>query len=221
MKPYYEDGSVTIYHGDWRDHGDLFSEIEAVVTDPPYGIRADERQANRANKQHGHAAAPSRDYGHSQWDRKAPTNDDFAWLLKIGRHHVIWGGNHFHLPPSTGWLVWDKETGANGYADCELAWTDLPMAIRRFRFQWMGMLQRLPEERYHPTQKPLPLMHWALGFLPATDGTVLDPYMGSGTTLRAAKDLGRRSVGIEAEERYCEIAATRCAQEVFDFGEAA
>lgn len=94
------------------------------------------------------------------------------------------------------------------------------MAVRRFRFQWMGMLQKLPETRWHPTQKPTPVMTWTLGFVDP-EALVLDPFMGSGTTLRAAKDLGRQAIGIEAEERYCEVAAKRLAQEVLDFGEAA
>lgn len=221
LKPYYADDFVTIYHGDCRDLIGTLEPIDAVVSDPPYGIGADQRQAERANKQHGRALAPSRDYGHSDWDSQPPDAADLTRLLEIGRSHVFWGGNYFGLPPARGWLVWDKETGTNGYADCELAWTDLPMAVRRLRFRWMGMLQELSEERYHPTQKPLPVMRWTLGFLPDAARVVLDPYMGSGTTLRAAKDLGLKAVGIDAEERYCEIAARRMGQEVFDFSVAA
>ena len=217
-KPYYEDHLVTIWHADWRE---LDLSADAVVTDPPYGIRADERQAARANKRHGKAAAPSRDYGHSEWDKQPPTADEFARLLAIGRHHIFWGGNHFGLPAAPGWLAWDKETGDNGYADCELAWTDLKMAVRRLRFQWMGMLQQVSEDRWHPTQKPLPVMRWCLGLLPKTAGLVLDPYMGSGTTLRAAKDMGLRAIGVETEERYCKVAAKRMAQESLDLGGAA
>jgi site-specific DNA-methyltransferase (adenine-specific) len=216
MKPYYEDSAVTIYHGDSREILPTL-RADAVVTDPPYGIGADRRQGERADKRHGAAAAPSRDYGPvSDWDTAPPSGDDFARILSVGKHHIVWGGNYFALPPASGWLVWDKETGANGYADCELAWTDLPMAVRRYRFQWMGMLQQIPEHRWHPTQKPLSVMRWAVGFLPESARVVVDPYMGSGTTLRAAKDLGRCAIGIEAEERYCEIAASRMAQEVLD-----
>lgn len=216
VRPYYDDGAVTIYHGDWRQVATALGDVDAVVTDPPYGIGADKRQADRAGKQHGKALVPSRDYGASDWDREPPPARDLARLRGIGRHHIFWGGNYFDLPPASGWLVWDKMTGNNGYADCELAWTDLPMVVRCFRFQWMGMLQQIPEERYHPTQKPLPLMRWCLGLLPDTAQVILDPYMGSGTTLRAAKDLGRRAIGIEAEERYCDIAAKRMGQEVLD-----
>lgn len=212
MEPYYSEDGVTIYHGDCRDIIPLLSDVDAVVTDPPYGIGAATRSFQNPVKR-GAAVAASRDYGTSDWDAAAPSPDDIAALLAIGRWHILWGGNYFGLPPRRGWLVWDKETGSNGYADCELAWTDLETAVRRFRFQWMGMLQQLPEDRWHPTQKPLPLMRWALGLLPLDVSVILDPYAGSGTTLRAAKDLGLRAIGIEVEERYCEIAAKRLGQQ--------
>lgn len=214
MKPYYEDESVTIYHGDWRE---LTLDADAIVTDPPYGIGADIGQSERAGTQRGKAMGRSRSYGETNWDFETPTPDELQRLIAIGQHHIFWGGNHFDLPPTRGWLVWDKETGANRYADAELAWTDLDMAVRLTRFQWKGMFQKLKEPRYHPTQKPLPVMEWALGFLPDPSATVLDPYMGSGTTLRAAKDLGMTAIGVEREESYCEIAARRCEQEVLDF----
>jgi DNA modification methylase len=219
--PYYEDGSVTIYHGDCRE---LLPHVEAdaVVTDPPYGIGADRTQANRAGLQGGKALAPSRDYGElTHWDQVPPSSAEVEALLQVGRYHVLFGGNYFDLPPSRGWLVWDKETGSNRYADAELVWTDLDMAVRLVRFQWKGMLQAQKEPRFHPTQKPMPVMTWALGFLPDDAKTVVDPYMGSGTTLKAAKGLGLRAIGIDREERYCEIAARRCAQDVLDLGAAA
>jgi len=117
-----------------------------------------------------------------------------------------------------GWLVWDKDNGDNGYADCELAWTNLDIAVRKFRWRWMGMLQEQmgdkKEVRTHPTQKPLALMSWCLSLAGDDAKTVLDPFAGSGTTGRACKDLGRKCVMIEREERYCEIAARRMGQEV-------
>ena len=211
MKPYYEHAGITIYHGDCREIAPSVERV-CVVTDPPYGIGADRNL--RANKQHGRAACPSRDYGRGEWDSH-PAPSGLLMSLVGDSPSVIWGGNYFSLPPSSAWLVWDKDNGDNGYADCELAWTNLSQAVRRIRWRWMGMIQELAgdkkEPRLHPTQKPVPVMSWCLGFMP--EGIVLDPFMGSGTTLVAAKNLGRKAIGIEIEERYCEIAAKRLAQE--------
>jgi DNA modification methylase len=121
--------------------------------------------------------------------------------------------------------VWDKDNGDNGYADCELAWTNLAKAVRKTRYRWMGMLQEhmgdAKEPRFHPTQKPLAVMTWALSQAPADTKTVLDPWMGSGTTLVAAKLAGLSAIGIEREERYCEVAVTRLAQGALFAGGAA
>lgn len=201
MKPYYEDGSVTIYHGDCRE---LLSEVTAdfIVSDPPYGI----------------------DYvAGSYWRRERITGDattfDPRHLLR-SRGAVLFGANHYahRLPPSAGWIVWDKRDRVSRSlpgSDAELAWTNVLSQVRVFVHVWIPHTLRT-EQTFHPTQKPLPLMKWVITEIPA--GVICDPYMGSGTTLKAAKDLGRRAIGIEIEERYCEIAAKRCAQEVLELG---
>ena len=212
-RPYYEDASCTIYHGDCRVILPVLDSVDLLLTDPPYGIGADRNL--RADKQHGKAVAPSRDYGPGDWDSTPPPRWLVEQAIEKARFAIVWGGNHLGLPASTCWLVWDKDNGDNGYADCELAWTNLNSAVRRIRYRWMGMLQehagRDKEDRWHPTQKPTSVMRWAIGQAPAAN-TILDPFMGSGTTLRAAKDLGRKAIGIELEERYCEVAAKRLAQ---------
>lgn len=214
MRPYYEHAGITIYHGDCREILPELKPADVVLTDPPYGIGADKNL--RAGKRQGRAAVASRDYGGGDWDGEPAAADLIALCLSKAPQAIVWGGNYFGLPPSPCWLVWDKDNGSNGYADCELAWTNLPKAVRRIRYRWMGMLQEhagaLKEERWHPTQKPVEVMRWSLGH--TTGELILDPFAGSGTTLRAAKDLGRRAVGIELEERYCEVAAKRSAQEV-------
>jgi len=218
MKPYYEDtkAGIVIYNADCRDVLPELPSVDLVLTDPPYGIGADSQSFQNA-RQRGSAVAPSRDYGLSTWDAQPPPIETIHKVARACRNAIIWGGNYFALWPSAAWLVWDKDNGANGYADCELAWTNLPIACRRKRHRWMGMLQEYAgddkEHRFHPTQKPLPLMRWCLELVPDAH-TILDPFMGSGTTLRAAKDLGRKAIGIEIEERYCEIAAKRLSQEV-------
>lgn len=216
MKPYYQDNFCTIFHGNCREILPGLPKVDLVLTDPPYGIGADKN--TRANKQHGNSIAPSKDYGIGNWDSATPEKELFDILIALSTYQIIWGGNYFYLPYGMKcWLVWDKDNGNNGYADCELAWTNLPKAVRKIKFRWMGMLQQNMKEkeyRFHPTQKPTPVMMWAIQQAPETCLTILDPFMGSGTTLRAAKDLNRKSIGIEIEEKYCEIAANRLSQEV-------
>jgi len=212
LRPYFDDGIVTIYHGDCAVIAPQLDAFDLLCTDPPYGIG--EARNKRAGKRPGRAAVASRDYGSASWDDVPPA----SWLLDMlrarSRYQCIFGGNYFALPPSSAWLVWDKENGENDYADCELAWTNYGIALRRKRHRWHGMLREGNEERYHPTQKPLAVMSWAIGLCPEKPSMVLDPFAGSGTTLRACKDLGIRAIGIEAEERYCEIAAQRMSQQI-------
>jgi DNA modification methylase len=215
MKPYYDDGGVTIYHGDCKEILPTLGRVDLLMTDPPYGIGAARNQ--RANKKHGAAAVASRDYGASDWDDAPPPRWLIEQSIEMARYAVVWGGNHLGLPASPCWLVWDKDNGNNGYADCELAWTNLPQAVRRIKWRWAGMLQERmgkdKEERVHPTQKPVALMTFCLNYAKAEPNwAVLDPFMGSGTTLVACRKAGIKSVGIDAEEKYCEIAAQRVAQ---------
>ena len=135
-------------------------------------------------------------------------------LIAASSFQIIFGGNYYQLPPTKCWLVWDKENGANDFADCELAWTNFNKAVRRIKYLWNGFQKARPEERYHPTQKPLSVIKWAMNHAPDSTKTILDPFAGSGTTGRAAKDLNKKAVLIEREERYCEIAASRMSQEV-------
>lgn len=217
MKPYYEHAGIAIYHGDCLEImaslATHYSErpFDLLATDPPYGIG----EARGKNKSRG-VLATSVDYGVSIWD-DAPAHEAVALARSLCRSQIIFGGNYYDLPPSSCWLVWDKENGANDFADCELAWTNLRKAVRRLTYRWQGMLQqpgRPKEQRQHPTQKPEAVMLWALTQAPPDVRTVLDPFMGSGTTLVAAKRIGKSCVGIEREERYCEIAAKRLEQEV-------
>lgn len=222
-RPYYDDGIVTIYHGDCFELLDVyerfppgahtetvpfdpFGEVELVLTDPPYGIGLQVQDNN--------LDSPWRD------DEGRP---DIRPLL-IGDEACIWGGNYFAdlLPASEGWLVWikrpagyDFDSDPRSYAVMEMAWSNFDIKPRMKHHVWDGGKRAgdsSNREFLHPTQKPLELMRWCLS-LSGTTGTVLDPFMGSGTTLRAAKDVGRKAIGIEREERFCEIAAKRMSQE--------
>lgn len=196
MTPYYSDDLVTIYHGDCRE---WMPEADVIVTDPPYGIGRDGKP--RSTSRHG----GHKGYEFLGWDAQPAVIEP---LLMRGLPTIIWGGNYFALPPARGWLVWDKGQRID-QADAELAWTSLDQPVRVLT---LNRVELMRDGAVHPTQKPVALMRWCLGFLP--DGIVLDPFMGSGSTLVAAKSFGRRAIGIEIEERYCEIAATRCSQEV-------
>jgi site-specific DNA-methyltransferase (adenine-specific) len=201
VTPYYQDDWVTIYHGDGREIIPTLG-VRAVVTDPPYGIgyRPDGSMPE------------SRIYEPVTGD-DAPF--DPAWLLALDVPLILWGANHYasSLPDRKGWLAWRKLCFY--VADIEFAWTSHVSTPRFIEHEWRGATRGVEHgDHFHPTQKPLAVMRWCLAMLDPGSAPVGDPYMGSGTTLRAAKDLGMCAVGVEVEERYCEIAAQRCAQEV-------
>ena len=202
-KPYYQDDFVTLYHGDCRDFFGVIS-ADILVTDPPYGI--------------GFAAQPTK------WQRRAgmeatgwdDSTVDIEGVLALAPVQCVWGGNYYALPPSRGWLAWTKPDAPPSMGNVELAWTNVDQNAKHISHS-IGATNA--ERVGHPTQKPLRVMRWTMQMFDA--GSIIDPFAGSGTTLRAAKDLGRKSIGIEIEEKYCEIAARRCSQEVLDFGAAA
>jgi site-specific DNA-methyltransferase (adenine-specific)/modification methylase len=185
------------------------------IADPPYGI-------GYVHGQGGGSAARSTSFADVAILGDMAPFDPAPWL-RFNRV-VLWGANHYadKLPSSAGWLVWDKRDGMKGndQSDCELAWTNWLTTARIHRQAWNGMIttgEQRGKRRVHPTQKPVELMAWCIAF-DDSNGTILDPFMGSGTTLVAAKQLNRCAIGIEIEEKYCEIAAKRLSQEVFDFG---
>jgi DNA modification methylase len=197
-------GNATLWLGDCREVLPTLGRVDACVTDPPYGIG----EAAGKNKSRSYLAT-ARDYGNDGWDDAPVSADLLAAIIAIADRAIIFGGNYYSLPPTSCWLVWDKENGANDFADCELAWTNLPQAVRRLRYMWHGMLRANGEPRGdHPTQKPVGVMQWCLGFLPNAR-TILDPFAGSGTTGVACVRMGKRFIGIEREPRYFDIACRR------------
>ena len=206
MKPYYDHNGITIYHGDCLEIMPHLEPVDLVLTDPPYGIE-------RFNKGFGY----TRFKGHGvekagiSWNQK-PSDETFKLLKSKGKYLVIWGANNFSLFPNEYFLVWDKEQTVDNFASAELAFTNICPA-KVFRYSIHKHNKRIIS---HPTEKPVSLMKWCIK-LCKTSGAVLDPFMGSGTTLVAAKELGRKAIGIEIEEKYCEIAVRRLAQEVLPF----
>ena len=198
-------GNATLYLGDCRDILPTLPKVDAVITDPPYGIgEAAGKNASRAK------LAVAKDFGNDSWDDEPISPDLIQMVRHAGKWTVIFGGNYYALPAARCWLVWDKENGESDFADCELAWTNLPKAVRRIRYMWNGMLRANGEVRGdHPTQKPIGVMAWAINHVPEPCRTILDPFMGSGTTGVAAMNLQRQFIGIEREPKYFDIACRR------------
>ncbi len=196
-------GDCRLLLGDCLEIMPTIGKFDACVTDPPYGIgESSKRVASRDN------LAKPIDYGKFNWDAKPASANCIKLIQRQSRQQIIFGGNYFDLPPTSCWLVWDKQNGANDFADCELAWTNLKKAVRRIYWRWNGMIRRGDDIRQHPTQKPVGVMEWCLDRIPNAQ-TILDPFMGSGTTLVACAKMGRAGTGIELDPDYFEIACER------------
>jgi len=185
-------GNATLYLGDCRDILPTLPKVDAVITDPPYGISANKMTLGKGKKGF---------YRGGAWDEERP---DIAWIPGCARWFCVWGGNYFAdvLPPTNDILVWHKLNDGRSFSECEFAWTNAGKQARIRQHHWSG------EEKSHPTQKPLAVMEWSLGFFPEAQ-SVLDPFMGSGTTGVACMNLGRQFIGIEIEPKYFDIACRR------------
>ena len=205
-------GECELILGDCLEVMPGLGKVDAVVTDPPYGIgesagKAKTRTSGLTSAQRGRDYR--KDYGDKDWDDET-ADKAVALAVSIARNSVVFGGNYYDLPPTSCWLVWDKLNGSTDFADCELAWTNLPKAVRQIKWLWNGCMRRERHTpRQHPTQKPVKVMEWCVEHLPKTAQTILDPFMGSGTTGVACVQLNRRFIGIELDETYFDIACKR------------
>ena len=189
---------VTLYLGDCREILPTLGKVSAIVTDPPYGI-AD--VWTKGGQRHGWQNANRQMALRNSWDAEAPSKEFFDFLREIAGELVIWGGNYFDLPPSRCWYVWNKPERNFSLAEAELAWTNKDAVVRVID------ANRSDQGRQHPTQKPVEVMTFSILRLKAR--TIVDPFMGSGTTGVAAVKLGRKFIGIEAEPTYFDIACKR------------
>lgn len=200
-----EIGDATLYLADCMDVLPTLPKVDSVITDPPYGIgESSKKVASRKS------LAKPKDYGEFDWDKEPPSAELIDAIREKAQWCALFGGNYFNLPPTSCWLVWDK-LNTGDFADCELAWTNWPKAVRRIQWRWNGMIRQGNEERFHPTQKPLAVMKWVIDLCPKSD-IILDPFMGSGTTGVAAIQMGRKFIGIEREPKYFDIACERIEQ---------
>jgi site-specific DNA-methyltransferase (adenine-specific) len=217
LKPYYQDNYVTIYHGDCREILPTLPDnsVDLVLTDPPYGVSLDLAWLSELHL--AHSKPPNR--------KDAPiigdAGLDLTWLFGYPRW-LVFGFPYILNPQATGWLVWDKQPGLQD-ADrtlttpVEMALTNCWKGFRLVRCMWAGYMRDNGEYRYaHPTQKPQKVIDYCLNKASEIGNLILDPFLGSGTTAYCAKKLNRKCIGIEIEEKYCEIAANRCRQSVME-----
>ena len=191
-------GDATLYLGDCREILPTLERVDAVVTDPPYGL-------GDWNNRGSNAGGPFNSDVTQAWD-VAISPADIAALREASSHQIIWGANYLldGLPRTKQMLVWNKGIRGMHFNDCELAWcSQWREACRVFDLSPSGL------EKQHPTQKPLKLMEWCVSRLPQDAAIILDPYMGSGTTGVACMKLGRKFLGIEIEPKYFSIACKR------------
>lgn len=201
-------GDATLYHSDCREVLPTLGKFDLLLTDPPYGIGEDGGEKNRVRSGDGRTRFSEPKHAAGRWDSERPTKETFSLMESMAAVRMYWGGNYFadYLPPSMGWLYWDKKIGGD-FSDGELAWTSRRCALRSFSMHAFTGLNG-GKDRQHPTQKPLALMAWCLTHAPAAK-SVLDPFMGSGTTGVACAQSGRSFTGIERERKYFDIACER------------
>jgi len=205
-----EIGDAVLYHGDCQEILPTLPKVDAVVTDPPYGISYNHEETPQAK----HVRSKRRNLDPVPHDDKP--FDPLPWLAF--KRCVLWGSTCFYksLPPQRAWLAWDKVTN-NGLklriAEFECAYAHPLARSQMFRFMWSGAFRDAERgTSHHPTQKPVALMEWCIGRVGCLPGeTILDPFMGSGTTGVACANLGRKFIGIEIERKYFDIACERIA----------
>lgn len=189
-------GDCRLILGDCLEVMPLIGKVDAMLTDPPYGI-------GHIMVGSGHFAGLCKKMGGEDgWDKKPPPKEVFLNNYPT----IAWGGNYLGLPPSRGWLCWAKSNATTTFASIEIAWSNMNFNAKHY-IAPVGCPKH--EKAGHPTQKPLALMKWCIGFLPKDTKIILDPFMGSGTTLVACAKMGRSGIGIELDPDYFEIACER------------
>ena len=192
-------GDCRLILGDCRDILPTLGKVDAVVTDPPYGIGMDGGNVGYKG---------DNNFEKKQWDKAPPSVEVMEAVMAAGNHYIIWGGNYFGLPPARCYLVWDKGNGFKGrsFAESELALTNIDANARTFTYDPLARGDY--KGKSHPTQKPIALMKWCIGFVPDAK-SICDPFMGSGSTGVACAMLSKSFIGIERDLDYFNTACRR------------
>lgn len=209
IEPYYQHKGITIYLGDCFEILPQLEPVDLILTDPPSGKIGGSKSIG------GSKYVEVNKYDLS-WDKKL-TKEQLNFVVSFGKNQIIWEANYYkeYLPIENNILIWDKKCQNNwddNFSDGEMAYTSLKTSFKIYRHLWMGCLRKHGKIRQHPTEKPIQLMMWCLKF-DQDAKIILDSFMGIGTTLVAAKQLGRKAIGIEISKKYCDIAIQRLSQE--------
>jgi len=216
MTPYFERDGITIYCGDCLEvMPQLAGPMDLCLTDPPYGIGI----CGNANH-FGIATYASRQATNETWDNQIPTKEVFRHIFRLSKNQIVFGANYFweYFYSSQCYIIWDKRGNLPDvpFCDMEFAWTSfVTKPSKRYLVIQHGFITDSKEDRVHPTQKPLILFTRIMNDFSDLNHLILDPFMGSGTTLVAAQNEGRRAIGIELSEEYCRIAVDRLRQPSF------
>lgn len=195
------------------------NSFDLAIVDPPYGLSGAKMLGRDSSRSSGRGRANKSYHAPKTWDNARPEKAYFDELFRVSKNQIIFGGNYFgdYLPPSRGWIVWDKNNGTTCFSDGELAYTSFNRALRIFKFTWNGMMQgdmKNKEKRIHPTQKPARLYEWILSQYSKPGDRILDTHLGSGSSAVAANKMGFEFVGMELDTEYFEAAVNRMNQEL-------
>jgi site-specific DNA-methyltransferase (adenine-specific)/modification methylase len=207
-------GNCELYRGDCLDILPSLGVVDAVITDPPYGIGCDKEFVSMMqNKKACFKGASG--YIKAEWDNKPIDKKHIDMMFAVSKNQIIFGGTYFDVPKTGGYLVWDKKVAMPTLSKCEFAWTSFLKHSEIFHHRWSGCFRdsEVGVKRVHPTQKPVALMKWCISLLRDAEA-ILDPFMGSGTTGVACVETGRKFIGIEINEAYFDFACKRIADAV-------
>jgi DNA modification methylase len=201
LTPYYQDEYATIYHGDCRDVLPQLESVDLLLTDPPFGLGNFVQVTGNVRGEK------------VTWNESPPDAALFEIMHAKSKHRIIWGANYFNcFEPDGGAIVWVKNQPMPDFSKADIASCSFHKRVEIYTQTWTNFVNT--KETNHPCERPVSLYAWCLKKYASAGNLILDPFMGSGTTLVAAKQLGLKSIGIELEEKYCAIAAERLRQRV-------
>jgi site-specific DNA-methyltransferase (adenine-specific)/modification methylase len=193
-------GNATLYLGDCMDILPTLDKVDAVITDPPFGVG---NFVQISGNVRGEIVT---------WNESGPSAEFFQLLKEKSTHRVIWGANYFNCFEGAGGLVWVKNQPMPNMSKAEMASTSWGNKVELINLTWTNYVNT--KESDHPCERPVLLYKWCIQQVPKQPQTILDPFMGSGTTGVAAIQMGRRFIGIEREPKYFDIACKRIEQAV-------